>query len=119
MEPEEVRATIGVSEGSEGPAVPARWRSGARSSPRPPAAWEELANALRMELAAFRDDSEHRSIARVRERYLHWWLVLVDHVGYGLSGSDREQLRQLVRLDHSWDKVILVNPLDATQGYEL
>jgi hypothetical protein len=60
-----------------------------------------------------------KKISRVRERYPHWWLVLVDHVGYGLSGSDREQLRQLVQLDHSWNKIILVNPLDATQGYEL
>jgi hypothetical protein len=141
--------------------------------PLPP--WDELANALRIELAAFPDDSEHqptsrnivpgfrvrlyragrpypdffvsggyadgdsggfvlseldkniricvaektKKIARVRERYLHWWLVLVDHVGYGLSGSDREQLRQVLRLDHSWSKIILVNPLDATQGYEL
>ena len=141
--------------------------------PLPP--WDKLANALRVELAAFRDDTEHqptsrkiapgfrvklyraghpypeffvfggctdsdtggfvlselnrniricvaektKKIARVRDRYHHWWLVLVDHVGYGLSGSDREQLRQLVQLDHSWDKIILVNPLDATQGYEL
>jgi len=45
--------------------------------------------------------------------------VLVDHVGYGLSGSDRGQLRQLVQLDHSWNKIILGNPLDATLGYEL
>jgi len=142
---------------------------------RPLPSWDELANALRVELTAFRDNAEHqptsrtiatgfrvrlfragrpypdffvfggytdgdsggfvlseldrniriciaektKKISRVRERYPHWWLVLVDHVGYGLSGSDREQLRQLVQLDHSWNKIILVNPLDATQGYEL
>ena len=60
-----------------------------------------------------------KKISRARERYPHWWLVLVDRVGYGLSDSDREQLRQLVQLDHSWNKIILVNPLDATHGYEL
>jgi hypothetical protein len=60
-----------------------------------------------------------QKISRVRERYPHWWLVLVDHVAYELSDSDREQLRQLLQMDHSCDKIILVSSLDATQGYEL
>jgi hypothetical protein len=60
-----------------------------------------------------------RKIASVRDRCQHSWLVLVDHVAYGLSDSDHEQLRHFVQLDHSWDKIILVNPLDATRSYEL
>jgi hypothetical protein len=58
--------------------------------------------------------------AHLRERYPHWWLMLVDRIGYGrLTELDHERLRQLLQLDHSWDKIILINPLDATQGYEL
>jgi hypothetical protein len=41
------------------------------------------------------------------------------NVAYELSDSDREQLRHLLQLDHSWDKIILVSSLDATQSYEL
>ena len=160
--------TLGSSGGGESWYVVYSFRR-----PLPP--WDELANALRFELAVFRCDSEHqptirniapgfrvrllragrpypdffvsggyadgdsggfvlseldrniricvaektKKIARVRERYPDWWLVLVDHVGYGLSDSDRAQLRQLLQLDHLWDKIILVSSLDATQGYEL
>jgi hypothetical protein len=62
-----------------------------------------------------------RKVASVRSRYPEWWLVLVDRIGYGVSDSDGERLRQLLdlNLNHSWDKIILVNPLDPTHGYEL
>jgi len=61
-----------------------------------------------------------KRVAHVRERYPHWWLILVDRIGYGrLTGLDQERLSQLLQLDHSWDKIILINPLDVTQGYEL
>ncbi|PYN45175.1 MAG: hypothetical protein DMD95_08855 [Candidatus Rokuibacteriota bacterium] len=61
-----------------------------------------------------------KRIAHVRERYPYWWLTLVDRIGYGgLTGLDHERLRHLLKLDQSWDKIILINPLDATQGYEL
>lgn len=60
-----------------------------------------------------------QKIARVRGRYPCWWLLLVDHIAFGSSDSDREHLRQLLRVDHSWDKIIVVNSLEPTQGYEL
>ncbi len=50
-----------------------------------------------------------KKIARVRERYPVWWLMLVDHVAYGLSHSDREQLRHLIQFTHSWDKIVIVS----------
>jgi hypothetical protein len=49
-----------------------------------------------------------KKIARVREKYPYWWLLLVDHIAFGLNGSDREHLRQLLQLGHSWDKIIVV-----------
>ena len=36
-----------------------------------------------------------KKIARVRDKYPHWWLVLVDRIGYGLRDSDREELRHM------------------------
>lgn len=50
-------------------------------------------------------------IAKVRAKYPEWWLVLIDRIGYG----ERESLNVI----HDWDKVILVNPLNAENGYEI
>lgn len=60
-----------------------------------------------------------RKVACVRAKYPEWWLVLVDRIGYGIDQRDHEEVRQLFQFEHSWDKILLVNPLDATQGYEL
>jgi hypothetical protein len=60
-----------------------------------------------------------KKVSRVRSKYPEWWLALVDEIGYGLDEFDREQLRKLVQLDHSWDKIILVNPLDHRRAFEL
>ncbi len=60
-----------------------------------------------------------RKIECVRSKYPEWWLVLVDHIGYGIDKRDCEELRQLLQFEHSWDKIVLVNPLNAKQGYVL
>jgi hypothetical protein len=60
-----------------------------------------------------------RKIASVRSKYPEWWLVLSDHVGLGLSEFDRQQFRETVSVQHSWDKVILVNPADHTDAFEI
>jgi hypothetical protein len=60
-----------------------------------------------------------KKIARMREKYPKWWLVLIDHIGYGLAEDEQEQLRELVTIDHPWAKVILVNPLSPHRGFEL
>jgi hypothetical protein len=60
-----------------------------------------------------------RKMAPVRHKYPEWWLALVDRIGFGNTSSDVERLRQLLELNHSWDKIILINPLDATEGHEL
>jgi len=60
-----------------------------------------------------------RKVACVRAKYPEWWLMLVDYIGYGIDERDHEEVRQLFQFEHSWGKIVLVNPLDATQGYEL
>lgn len=60
-----------------------------------------------------------RKIARVRNKYPEWWLVLVDHIGYGLDDFDRELFRDQVKVEHTWDKVILIDPRDARHAFEV
>ena len=60
-----------------------------------------------------------KKVACARTKYPEWWLILVDHIGYGNDERNHEEVHQLFQFEHSWDKIVLVNPLDATQGYEI
>jgi hypothetical protein len=56
-------------------------------------------------------EEKTRKIARFRSKYAQWWLVLVDHIGYGTP--------EQIQVRHDLDKVLIVNPLDPKCGYEL
>ena len=74
----------------------------------------EMARNLRICVA-----EKAAKVARVRQRYPEWWLALVDHIGYGLDSREQDQSRQIVRLEHSWDKVVIINSLDPREGFAL
>jgi hypothetical protein len=54
---------------------------------------------------------KEKKISRVRAKYAEWWLILVDHIGYGML--EPPQIR------HSLDKLILIDPQDALHVHEL
>jgi hypothetical protein len=58
-------------------------------------------------------------IARVRHKYPEWWLIFVDLIGFGVDECDRDFFRDHLKIEHDLDRVILVNPLDPTQGFEV
>lgn len=60
-----------------------------------------------------------RKIAKVQSKYPEWWLALVDHIGYGLDNFDREMFRQQVSIEHTWDKIILIDPRDHERWFEI
>jgi hypothetical protein len=60
-----------------------------------------------------------RKIARVRDKYPEWWLILVDRIGYGVDDCDRQMFREHLGIQHNWDKVILLNPLDHRSAFEI
>jgi len=65
-------------------------------------------------------EDKNRKVARVWDRYPEWWLALVDRIGYGgLSEDERADLRQILQVEHRWDKILLVSPLDSQRGFEL
>lgn len=57
-------------------------------------------------------DEKSTKIARVRHRYQHWWLVLVDHIGLGGSSLESELFSEHVRVTHNWNRVVLLSPSD-------
>lgn len=67
-------------------------------------------------------DEKSRKISPYRARYPEWWLMFADEIAYGsLDAGDIEEFRALmeIRKDHNWDKIVLVNPLDAARAIEL
>jgi hypothetical protein len=75
----------------------------------------EMARNLRICIA-----EKDVKVSKVRHRYSEWWLAFEDRIGYGLlDEQDRRQLRALVRFDDRWSKIILVNPLKPSTGFEL
>jgi len=64
-------------------------------------------------------EEKTRKIARVRSKYQEWWLILIDFIGYGVDECDRKLYREQLGIDHNWDKIILVNPLNSRLGFEL
>lgn len=60
-----------------------------------------------------------RKTSAHRERYSEWWLALVDHIGYGLSEDDQMQFKSFFDIDHDWDRILVVSPLDPARYFEL
>lgn len=58
-----------------------------------------------------------RKVARLRDRYAEWWLVLVDHVTYGLSDRNREEILARVRPGYGWQRVIILNALSEDRPF--
>lgn len=40
-------------------------------------------------------------------------------IGYRLDKLERQQFRALPKLQHSWDKVVLINPLAPHEAFEI
>lgn len=75
---------------------------------------EELERNVRLVIG-----EKTKKIAPFRNRYPEWWLLLIDHVAFGMTEFDREQWRASVTMQHTWDRVVLVNPLAPHDFFEL
>lgn len=64
-------------------------------------------------------EEKTKKVAPVRHRYPAWWLLLVDYIGYGVDPEDEESMRQLLRGDHGWDRIVLVDPHNPTRAFSI
>jgi len=64
-------------------------------------------------------DEKTKKIERVRVKYEQWWLILIDYIGYGVEDCDHKLYREQLGIDHNWDKVILLNPMNTCSAFEL
>ncbi len=59
-------------------------------------------------------------IASYRAKYPEWWLVLPDHIGYGLDDFEQELFFDQVNVQPGgFDKIILLDPRDATRAFQV
>lgn len=60
-------------------------------------------------------EEKERKVNNFKLRYPHWWLGLVDNIGYVIDKYDLTQLYQMPKLNTSFDRILLVSPLDPTR----
>ena len=64
-------------------------------------------------------EEKQRKIMKYRTRYNHWWLALVDFIGYGLDKNDLEQLSESLDFQYDFEKIIFISPLTPERAVEL
>lgn len=60
-----------------------------------------------------------KKIKPFRRLYGEWWLIMVDYIGYGLEGLDIDMFQDQVTVLHDWDRLIIVNPRNPTNYFEI
>lgn len=60
-----------------------------------------------------------RTVHTCRLKRPRLWLVLVDQIGLGASTREAELIAEHVEVDHEWDRLLLLSPLDYTQAVEV
>lgn len=60
-----------------------------------------------------------KKIEKFKLKYKEWWLVLPNHIGYSLKDFEEKQFKEMFLMNHDWDKIILINPLNPSNAFEL
>ncbi len=60
-----------------------------------------------------------RKIENVKTKYNEWWLVLINHITVMMSESDEKRLIEEFKMEHDFDKVIIVNPFKPSKWFEI
>lgn len=62
-----------------------------------------------------------RKIAPYSNRYNEWWLILTDHIDFSMELEDQDEFRTKITptLQHSFDKIILLDPLNHLRAFEI
>jgi hypothetical protein len=61
---------------------------------------------------------KYKKIEKYKAKYREWWLVLPNYICYEMNDDDVKQFNTYIKFEHSWDKVVLFNPLDVSNWME-
>lgn len=60
---------------------------------------------------------KEKKITPYNKKYPHWWLIVIDHISYGLDQTDKSQLRDIMPIETVFEKVILLNKKDGSVSF--
>ncbi len=58
-------------------------------------------------------------VAPVRSKYSTWWLILVDHIGFGLDEEEKSMVKAAVSPPQGWHKIRIVDPWEPSTWFDL
>ena len=58
-------------------------------------------------------------IAPYRAKYPIWWLIMPDHIAYGMDDYDLSLFRDQITVVHSFDKIVLLDPRNHLRAVEI
>jgi len=64
-------------------------------------------------------EEKSAKISSLRASHSEWWLALEDRIGYSLSEVNRRALKDSFDLKHDWDKIILIDPRNHLNFFEV
>jgi hypothetical protein len=53
---------------------------------------------------------KNEKVLPYKSQYLHWWLLLVDRIGWGLDAEDIDQIRQAYDIPTYFEQIVLLDP---------
>lgn len=64
-------------------------------------------------------EEKTKKVAPFHPKYKEWWLILVDHVAYGMSNFARNMFYENVKIQHNWDRVTLIDPINPARYFNI
>ena len=76
-------------------------------------------------LAEFKKNFNHcveektEKIKDLHDKYTSWWLLLVDQIAHGFNESEKDEVKSMVSVNTSWDKVVVLDSLTGNNILEI
>lgn len=64
-------------------------------------------------------EEKQKKIMKYRAKYNHWWLALIDFIGYGIDKNDLKQLSESLDFQYDFERIIFIPPLTPERAIEL
>lgn len=61
---------------------------------------------------------KEEKVKSYRGKYSHWWLILIDYIGYGIDPYDMNQLKDLPRIKSIFNRIFIIPPMSPELGLE-
>ena len=63
-------------------------------------------------------EEKTQKIKNHQDEYFLWWLVLVDQIAHGFDENEKDEIKSMVSVNISWNKVIVLDSLSGNNVLE-